>query len=325
MKQLRHNTYNSLLVALLLMLLQSCINDDLSDCDAPKHVYFNYRPATYAITNVKEGINPEDVTRMDLFVFDEKGVLVQQYTDESPQMSPTYYMTVEGLNSGNYFFIAWGSLKGQYSLVGENIKPGVTTIEELQVHLNCIKDNMVTDFLSPLFFATHAEKTLEIHSMIKQRFNLDMIQDTYTFNVSVSGAGMNKDYISKGSFHLDISDNNGKYKFDNSFTSCQKFNYIRTCTVSEKQPAISGNISVMRLEEGRSPTMKIMDTDNNDTIIEDNIMELFSVLQASGYPIDLRYQHEFDIDYFFTGVPGEIQITINGWEIIKKNGDLSYY
>jgi hypothetical protein len=70
MERLNKLKYSLLVVALLSMTFNSCIKDDIDDCPASVRVYFDYLPATYA--NIKEGINPDEVTRLTLYWFDAK-------------------------------------------------------------------------------------------------------------------------------------------------------------------------------------------------------------------------------------------------------------
>ena len=146
----------------LLFCLSSCVNDDLSDCDMDKRVKFHYTeytPATYNDIEYREGINPAAVTRMNLFIFDEAGKYVKEVIDEAPKMSKDYYMTVSGLQTGDYKFIAWGSLKGVFSMSTENFVPGVTTFNEVEIYLNSIRNGLVTDSITPLFYASHPNAT----------------------------------------------------------------------------------------------------------------------------------------------------------------------
>lgn len=75
MKRLYNITY-SLLAATLLLSTQSCIKEDMADCiPSDIRVYFNYVEGSYA--SAKEGINPSDVSQINLYVFSADGNFYQ--------------------------------------------------------------------------------------------------------------------------------------------------------------------------------------------------------------------------------------------------------
>lgn len=246
MKAFYKIVYPCVAALLTISFLQSCINDDLSICDAEKRVYFDYTPKTEAGQNW--GIEPTDVKRINLYIFDEEGKFVADYVDNSPVLSPNYYISIPSLPNGNYKFLAWANLDGLYSISSDKLIPGQTTLNELEVYLNCIKNASVTEHLTPLFFATHSsnEEFLVSRQMDRQDFHLTLIDDIYKINVTVSG--IDSKSLEK-EFMLDINDNNGRYKLTNDFASEDKFDYLAECTRNEGMLSASLTVfAVSRLQ-----------------------------------------------------------------------------
>jgi hypothetical protein len=309
-------------IALLLAFVQSCINDDLSNCLREKRVYFSYKFITYASAGaIREGINPADIKRMDLYVFDENGLFVQKTSDEAPVMSLDYYMTIPGLRSGKYKFVAWGSLQNQYTVSPDDLIPGKTTIEELQVYLNRITAEKVVDEpLAPLFYATHTEKYLEVTAMADQNFQLEMIQDTYTINVKV--VGLTEELLNNNTYRLDISDDNDKYTFNNEFIPSVFFTY--TSLFTKEAETLSSRLTVMRLAENRNPMLYVANTNRpEEYLIKNNLVELLLALHAvHGLTIDFRHQYEFNIEYVLDSSLMVVAINVNGWDLKPEEVDL---
>lgn len=322
MKRLQKVPHFFTITLLLMFIIQSCVKDDLSDCLKETRVYFSYRPVTYASADViREGIYPADIIRMNLFIFDENGKFVKEIIDESPTMSLDYYITIPDLKSGKYRFVAWGNLEDQYDISSDELIPGKTSIEELQVHLSCIADKTVNESLVPLFYATHTDKSLEVNAMVSQKFQLDMVQNTHLINVSV--VGVEKDELNVNTYRSEIYDNNDKFKFDNDFVQSDFFTYTTHCTREQINETLSSSLTIMRLADDRKPMLRVINNQTGDCLVEDNLVELLLTLRAFGVKVDFNYQHEFNIKYVLDAEsPTTITIYINGWKLVKEDGEL---
>jgi hypothetical protein len=324
MKRLQKIFHFFTIALLLAFVFQSCIKDDLSGCTKEKQVYFSYRAASYASESddvVKVGIDPTDVERMDLYIFDENGLFVKKVTDESPAMGLNYYMTVPDLKSGKYKFVAWGNLEDRYTILPEKLIPGKTSIEELLVYLNGIIDQTVDESsapLSPLFYATHKEKELEVNAMTDQNFQLDMVQDTYTINVSI--IGLDEETLNTNDFELEIYDNNDKYKFDNDFVQSDFFTYSSPCT--QVNDTLSSSLAVMRLTDNRKPILRVVNTQTEESLVETDLVKLLLTPNDTRAKIDFSYQYEFNIKYVLDAAFAIVAIKINGWTWVPEESEL---
>ncbi|MDR1344744.1 MAG: FimB/Mfa2 family fimbrial subunit [Tannerellaceae bacterium] len=309
------------LSTLATVVLPSCIQDDLSNCISDKRIYFDYKQI---VSSQKSGgINPDDIVRMNLFVFDEKGLFVNEYIDEAPRISKDYFMTVSGLNKGLYKLVAWGNLSEHYAL-SSALVPGETTFNDLQVSLKNIKDNTQEERLNPLFYATHiGSDNIEILGMSAQFVHLNLIEDTYKINVTVSG--MDSISVTNYKYAINIADNNGAYKFDNDFASWQEFNYAQPCIVdNERDNDLKSSLTVLRLTEQRKPMIRLVNKQTDAVVIEDSLVGLIMAANEVGATIDFDEIHEFDIKYELNQTSSaSIIIYINGWKVIKQSEELN--
>ncbi|MDR1500541.1 MAG: FimB/Mfa2 family fimbrial subunit [Tannerellaceae bacterium] len=319
MKRL-HYVYGFLSL-LITVAFSSCIQDDLSDCISDKRIYFDYEQISSSQKN--GGINPDDIARMNLFIFDEKGLFVKECTDEAPRMNKEYFMTISGLTKGFYRFVAWGNLKEQYTL-SSTLVAGETTFDDLMVSLNNIKDGKVSQVVEPLFYATHkGNNTVEILEMSTQFVHLNLVEDTYKINVTVSG--LDSTTVADNEYSVDVTDNNGAYKFSNDFAQCQEFQYTQPCTIDrEPNSELKSSLTVLRLTEKRKPILRLVNKQTNVVVVEDNLVGLILAANEAGAAIDFDKTHEFDIKYELGQTSSvDIVIYINGWKLIKQSGELN--
>lgn len=315
MKRLYNITY-SLLAATLLLSTQSCIKEDMSDCPSDIRVYFNYVEGSYA--SAKEGINPSDVSQINLYVFNADGKFLSEHVDPAPKMSKDYFITVPGLETGSYQFIAWGGLDSELYNLSEPLVPGQTLLSDVQLHLQSIQNDTIKAALAPLFHAAHRKGVIDVKKGISVKDTLNLTQDTYKINVTVDGIKANGD-----NYLLSVEDNNGRYRFDNSIASQTKFNYISPCTEINNGAKLTSSVTVLRLLENRSPILRVFNETKGTIAFEKNLVELLMLINTVGGKIDFSYMHEFDIELIArNGVELSFDVIINGWRVIENGSGL---
>jgi hypothetical protein len=268
------------------------------------------------------GIDPADVKRMDLYIFDADGLFVKKITDELPAMSLDYYMTIPDLKSGKYKFVAWGNLQDRYDISSKELIPGKTSIGELQVYLNGIVDQTVNEsaaLLAPLFYATHKEQILEVNAMADQNFLLDMVQDTYTINLKI--VGLDEKTLEDNTYRLEIYDNNDKFRFDNDFVQSDFFTYSSPCT--QANDTLSSALTVMRLADNRKPILRVVNTQTGGSIVETDLVKLLLTPSDTRAKIDFSYQYEFNVKYILDTSFVIVAIEINGWRWVPEDTPLA--
>jgi FlaG/FlaF family flagellin (archaellin) len=301
--------------------LPSCINDDLTQCETKNRVFFDYTPVTKA---AKFGIDPDDVVKINLYVFSENGRFLKEYTDESPALSPSYHFNVDDLEPGRYRFIAWCNLGNQYELNEAKLTPGVTSIDALRTKLVDVQNDTVRDYLNPLFYATHTGvRSIEVVRLVQHDIHLKLTEDTYKINVEV--AGLDSASALGNSFRVDITDSNSEYDFGNEWTSDRDITYSRPLIANkDKNYLLETSLMVLRLAASRDiPVIRLIKTNTDSEVVRANLIELLTKATQMGAEVDFDTNHEFDIRFEFDpNAPLECNVYVNGYRVIDQGGQI---
>ncbi|MFC4673283.1 FimB/Mfa2 family fimbrial subunit [Dysgonomonas termitidis] len=296
----------SYLTTVLLLLLHSCIGEDNTDCPPQNvRVYFAYR------TTYSPGLlDPAEVNRFNLFVFDGNGKFIGEWIDESPSLSPLYYMELP-LDYGTYSFVCWGGFTQDcYQANPEAFIPGQTDINECMLRLKRTESNIIDHHPNHLFYAR-----LDIAEVIRpgMNFTLDLKQITNTINVTTEGID-----FPEHTYSLYIEDDNGDHTFDNSCASLTKLRYISPCS-KDKDGQPYGSLRVLSLNEQRpTPELVLTNEITGKIFFSANLVELILKLREQGITVDLEDIHTYDIHLKFMKVSDtdmDVQVSINGWII----------
>ncbi|WP_262055050.1 FimB/Mfa2 family fimbrial subunit [Parabacteroides distasonis] len=91
-----------MLLACCLIGCDSAVFDNLSDC--PQGVNFHF----YSQTPCEQFPNyPSDIRQVRVFAFDEKDVLVSEFSDKKAVLSADYSLPVTLRHTGKLTFVAW--------------------------------------------------------------------------------------------------------------------------------------------------------------------------------------------------------------------------
>lgn len=290
-------------LAVLLLLMQSCIGEDNSDCASGKvKVYFTYR-TTYGPWL----IDPTEISSINLLIFDENGTFVGEWTDRNPAMSSSYYMEVP-LSYGSYRFVCWAGMEDSYTVTPDPLVKRQTLMNNCILSLNRSSQNTVTVTPHHLFHALLKEGVVDKPEC---SFTLEIKKLTNTINVTSEGLTSTAD-----EYRLTIDDNNGDYNFEASpaSTANEKLQYLSTCRKDEKgQPYTS--LRVMTLDENRpNPVLTLTNTTQNETAFTANLVELILKLRERAVTVDFDNIHTYNIHLLFDTYMG-VKVTINGWEL----------
>ncbi len=307
-----------ILIGVSTSLLAGCIHQDdpnEEDCFIPPvgtgeiTVYFSYLNNG---GNVKEpGIDPDDVDYMRLFVFDDEGLFLMELIDEVPVITPDYHFTLT-LEPGVYQFVAWGGyMESQYDLIPPPLQRAQIHFEEEVLRIERT-DEVVDIIPHNLFYAgpdTHAEVVTG-----NERFMLPLIQDTYTFHITIDCYEEINNLL-----EVCIDDDNGSYHFDNSFIK-DSVHYIQPLGRSSGQ-IYTTTVRVMRLADNRNPILSFTDKTLNKKLMEVNLVELLHELNRAGLQrvnFDNLYDYDLNFSLCSTGEDGTIGILvdIDGWHVV---------
>lgn len=289
-----------------LLLFQSCIDEQLSVCPPQSiRIYFKYMPK-----NGYVGIDDNDVKSITLFVFDKGGKYLSQDTYSNITLTNKYFISLD-IEPGIYTFVAWANLSEPYRTDPSTLQAGVTDINTALTYLNRSANDSVNTILPHLFFGNYMQA--EVKAEGDQRFDVLLDQNTNKVNLKVKGLMPTTDI-----FSYVITDDNGKYKFDNSFAPDKEFTYINT-TKFENSNELNTSLTVLRLAGDRKPMLKLYNKTSGKLLYEQDLVYLISILNNQGRLFDWQNTHEFDIVLTFAGT-GEaslgVTVSVNGWVVI---------
>jgi len=311
-------------IAILLvygLALTSCLKENLSDCPEDIRVYFDISTRADG-----DAINPKNVDRMNLYVFNHKGYYLCEYVDEQiDDFDDKYYIDCSDLLPGKYRFIAWGGMdRDFFSATPIQFEKGKTTFDEALLMLTHL-DGIIS---TPVHHLFHSELPATVTYSKVQRFKMPLIQITNTVNVRTVGLPADS-----YAYTYEITGDNCTYQFDGEFVKCSHgyahhdehddFKYVAPCTKDEAAQ-LHSTLNVMRLSKD-FPTVQLKIYDEAGTILyptgnkSGNLIELITKANPKN---DFDATHNYDIVLAFNESDLSLTIYINGWKVKEDSGQL---
>ena len=312
-------TISTLLVCTTMF--STCLKENFSDCPEDIRVYFSFE-------NRSGELKSENIDQMNLYVFNDKGVFLYEYSEDSINFSNDYYIDCSNLYPGKFHFIAWaGKDKNSYTTYPDMFVRNKTNIKEAFIMLNQT-DDYISEVIHPLFYSVLPTK---ITKTKEQYFTMPLELMTNTINIRTIGLPSdNNEYL------FEIEDNFVSYQFDGSFgfNDMKGFNtsdikYISPCFKNENSQ-INSTINILRLSANRnSPQVQILNKTEGSPLFpgkNDQTGNLIDLIKKANPNIDFENTHTYNIvlnyeageDTYFDG----LSISINGWEIRKQEENL---
>lgn len=230
-----------MLLACCLIGCDSAVFDDLSDC--PQGVNFHF----YSQTPCGQFPDyPSDIRQVRVFVFDEKDVLVSEFSDKKAVLSADYSLSVTLRHTGKLTFVAWGGRNLEaYDFSG--FKEGVTTKQEMWVALR-LKDRRVSSVPKPLYvgLASISLENREDMGSIYEWVSFNMRELTYRVHFTIwpipDPFPMDEEFV------IRIEDDNGVYDFNGQIALCERFEYVAEAT-RDTERVLKADFTLMKLED----------------------------------------------------------------------------
>ncbi|MDR2887903.1 MAG: FimB/Mfa2 family fimbrial subunit [Bacteroidales bacterium] len=292
----------------LMLLLASCLKEDLADCPEQIRIYF--APETRA----GDESNTAGIDRLHLYVFCEQGYFQAEYRDDNiTAFGSDYYIDCSNLLPGKYRFVAWGGKDdGSYSVTPAPFVKGETTFDEAVLTLRRT-GNTAAAVQRHLF---HAGLTATVTYDRTQRFDMPLTQLSNTVSIRTAGlpAGDN-------SYTLRITDSNGSYKFDRSPASGDAFTYAAPCT-RDAASQLSASLNVLQLSADRPvPRLEIYNETAGSLLYPagNQTGNLVELIQGAYPQNDFNTVHTYDIVITFTPA---VTVSVNGWVVYSQDSEL---
>lgn len=350
-----------LLLASVLSLPTSCINDTLESCPPiasgklwiePSFTMHNQKNENGQYTE----LFTETTQRIDLYYFDaETGLLQKSITDSEVPASGTYRLPVD-LPAGRYIAQAWTNLYANQATAinPQTPQPGVTHLDEMQVYLSesaGAGKSLITLHPAPLLWGTTGVFEInpagyEHDSVIPAKFirNTNLI-DCYIRWHDKDTKKLCPLWVHADSTRIYIDDTNSTYALkDNSMVTSNSITYIPNYVTrptegkavdkdTEKAATLEAHFTVMRLLTDQNPIMRItrLQPDGSERevyrkqLMKDFISQRYKEQEELDREERFVIELEFDCQHQEDPVPDNswiaIKIIINGW-ILIDNGDI---
>ncbi len=287
----------------LLILLHACIKEDLSGCGI----------TTLEVHYVNNAMNPDsyltEVNKLDLFVFDHKGRMIDRIIKEGVRLNssnPVFRITLP-YQSGSFHFVVWGNLNEDYDFLEQE----QLTIENARLSLK-VNDNQVLRHPAALYHGKLAANLIagETHKIV-------LMKNTNKITVAVKGLLPETGWNEDSNLTCRIESTNGNYKFDNSLADNRRIIYIPETLVEET--SLISDFVVMRMFPEDNTRLKIVSAAGNErekVWFDQHLPSL--ILKNPNLNLDRD-------DYFYVEIVWDrssmtATVMINGWIVYEQGG-----
>lgn len=310
-----------LIILSVLILLQSCIKDDYSDCEESA-LRFRFR---YTLNNQYSDLFSTEVRQVTVYVFDTDGKYVGHFSEGGSKLENNYIMTIP-LPKGSYQAVVFcdndrtftaGWLDNQTNTFSGKLETGVTMIQDFRVMLNNkegAEGYLVPESIPGELYAGYVEKVFSTRDLANI-IDIGLMQDTKNIVVKISGV---PSLISAQEVpDLSVTAVNGRYNYDNSIdTSHRVLKYTPHTT------SVTGNVSnnylkTMRLVTGHAPMLTIKLPSVPEYVFNRDLTELILSTPQYKSQEDIDREDTFVFEINFSQADNDIvaTVSINGWKI----------
>ena len=188
----------------------------MRECDVTHEIRFIYD------MNLKwANAFPSEVKSVNLYVFDNDGLFVKEYSGNGKALSdPTYGIILDLPTNQNYRFLAWCGLHNEGDTEESFIVPapqvGVTNIEEMTAKLNCkvVDGNLVSDSQLQFLYHGYSEITLtdDYNNDAHHIYTIPLTKDTNHIRVMLQQVNGN---LTPEDFEISLGADNGELAWNN--------------------------------------------------------------------------------------------------------------
>lgn len=303
------NTFKYILLLLTALLVTSCIWDDRDDCRYPVNLQFLFTHNTQG----KDLFDTEGIDNIHLFVYDNQNRLALEQQLHRSDLAPGNVHQLM-LPMDRYTLIAWaGDLQETYDYESYGYLPdaliklrrnsGGTTEQPAGKLFNgiCI----------PLF-AGLADK---------DQYEVNLYKNTNDVRITIKATAP---FVPRPEdFSCTITATNGDYTFDNRTHGTDRVQYIPRITGADKE--IHCDFTVLRLWDGDASRLTLTyrpagGTRAENVIYDGSLSKLLLKKPGTDLELEDRFELVFTVDN--PDEPGDVTLTVNGWEVIDHNSGL---
>lgn len=303
--------------SVLLMAAAACTREDWSDCDPLLEIAFSFTHNAAGAERFSD-----EVTRLDVFIFDAEGCFVKSMSDEKTRFPQNYVMHTELPAEGDYTVVVVGNADNwfdmgnlhDYSQGCSSMQPGTTTLQDFRFLHKQIGAKQ-GDRINDLFHGIVQVKGLKAD--VTGRYKVPLTKNTNTLNITVSGL---QNMVTRSLYptvEAEARSCNGAYMFDNRPDDNAPHMTYAPFSRTTQGTDLKIQLSVLRLTTGCAMPLII-----TDKAVEIGKYELVGeILKNPEYNTDddLDREDTFDIDITFDSA-GSVTIEVNGWQTTGSGG-----
>lgn len=326
-----------------MLVTSSCVNGLIFEGEGDCGIYYRIR-FKYDYNIKFADAFAHEVSSVALYVFDEKGILVNQTaTSDKQALSSGIFEIPLELMPGNYTLLAWGGLMNEesFALLAQT-EVGKTKLEELQLKMRRQYDAdgkaKVSEDLLPLFHGSMPLVVTDVPGTYTETMSL--MKNTNVIRIllhEISGQNVDAD-----KFIFEIKDNNGLYAWDNTLLDDEMITYSpwhqSTGSAELEDPGFKAvteinvalaELTIGRMRAGSSPVLHIKSRETGKDVFRIPIAD-YALLVKGNYRknmSDQEYldrQDEYTMTFFLDeGEWVSSVIYINSWRVVLNNTDLN--
>lgn len=305
-------------IVLLACFLTGCnpaVFDDLGRCPQGVNLQFYSQTPCERFPDY-----PSDIREFRVFAFDDKDVLVGEFSDRNMVLSADYSLPATLRHTGQLTFVAWGgSDLAAYDFSG--FKEGVTTRQEMRVALR-LKGNRISSAPGPLYvgLSSVSLENREDMGSVYERVAFNMQELTYRIHLTIISTS--DPFPVGGDFIIRIEDDNGVYDFNGQIAIGERFGY-RAEAVRDAEGALKADFTLMKLEKGRNALVSLIDRTTGVTLYTADLVDDIIMFRgdAGEPPYSLECDHDFPITLklkYEKETWTLVQATVLDWNVISR-------
>ena len=313
---------------MLFVVLTACLKEDYNDCGVTVEFMYNHNILS---TNVFENY----VDQVNLYVFSDDGIMVQQHTNGSIPLTNNFKMRLDYLDYSNYHFAAWAQsthiANNQSFFTIPNLTVGVSSIDEL---IYTLKRNsgIQQHELNNLLVGTTEAVVFNDKTYLPVTVNLMKVTNKIRVEILSHISGDTIDVANYNFFIIDEA-GNGRINYDYIVLPDEKTTYLPHYATNLLLPDKTNNAAVVEMSTSRlmvvnTPRLKMIDNNEGKEIVSMNLPYIFSLTNMENNTqwslqeyLDRQDRYTITL-YFHNNKWISSTIIINGWAI--NNNELEY-
>lgn len=311
MKRTKLRVLQLMTIAVVVVLTSCNIWEDNSNC--AMHIQFKYD-----YNMLQQNLFPTQCDKVELFVFNADGKLIQRIVEEGEALKNQDYAMPLHLDAGNYTLMAWAGHKSSYALTNAN---NGSSLHEMILDLNH-KDYNWQQPLEPLWNGTPIP--LSIENTYGEKRTINLIKNTNRLNLKLYSKDND---FNANDVEIRIKSANGSYHYDNSPADKKSITYrpFKEENLNGKEAAYS--IDCLRLVDGEDVKLSVINKKTGESMLPTREIDLIDFLlktkpQGMGRQEYLDREDTWNFSLYTKQAFIAIMIQINGWIVWSQDDEL---